>query len=262
VPEEAVLEQQLLDLVGEISWPSTPDISARVATRLAAPTRIERQWFQQRWALAAAIAIAVIAALLVYNPSREAIANWINVHVLIQRVTTLPSPSPRPSGSVGDRLALGRLTTLDEAQRSVKWKITVPSSLGPPDLVYILQPPGGPPGTEVTLVYLSVPGIKTAGETDVAVLVTEARGQVDTQFFGKMIGAGTNIEPVTVGGHSGYWISGEPHIVYFRGADGTLQQETLRLATNTLLLDVDGTLVRIEGNLTKDQAVQIAESIR
>jgi len=261
VAEETVLERQLLELARQVSWPATPDFSARVASRLAAPVRVERPRFQQRWALAAAAVLAVVAALLAYNPTREAIADWINVHVLIQRVTTLPSPSPRASGAVGDRLALGRLTTLEEAQRSVKWKITAPSALGTPDLVYILEPPGGPPGTEVTLVYLSVPGVKTAGETGVAVLVTEARGQVDTQFFGKLIGAGTNIEPVTVDGHQGYWISGQPHIVYYRGSDGTLQQDTRRLATNTLLLDVDGTLVRIEGNLTKDQALQIAGSV-
>lgn len=261
MPEEAVLEQQLRDLARDLSWPSTPDFSGRIAARLTAPARVERPWFQQRWALAAAVAIAVIAALLVYNPTREAIANWINIHVFIQRVPTLSSPSPRISGTVGDRLSLGRLTTLQEAQRAVSWHVSVPAALGQPDLVYILEPPAGPPATEITLVYLSVPGVNPAGETGVAVLVTEARGKVDTQFFGKMLGPDATIEPVSVDGHQGYWIAGEPHIFYYRGADGTLQQETLRLASNTLLLDVDGTLVRIEGNLTKDQAIHIAESL-
>jgi hypothetical protein len=261
VPEEAVLEQQLRDLAPYVSWPATPQFADRIAARLAAPSRIERPWFQQRWALAAAVVIAVVAALLVYNPTREAIANWINVHVFIQRVTTLPSPSPRTSGNVGDRLALGRLTTLQEAQRAVSWQISIPAALGQPDLVYILEPPAGPPDTEITLVYLSVPGVNPAGETGVAALVTEARGRVDTQFFGKMLGPDATIEPVSVDGHQGYWIAGKPHIFYYRGADGTVQQETLRLASNTLLLDVDGTLVRIEGNLTKEQAIHIAESL-
>lgn len=262
MPEEAVIELQLRELAKEISWPATPPIAERIGARLAAPARVARRpWFQQRWALAAALAIALIAALLVYNPTREAIAGWLNLHTIFQRVNQLPSPSPRISGSVGDRLALGKPTTLEEAQRAVQWKITVPSALGRPDLVYILEAPAGPPGTEVTLVYLSVPGVKTAGETGVAVLVTEARGQVDTQFFGKMIGPDTTIETVSIDGDQGYWVSGQPHIVYFRGADGTLQMETLRLATNTLLLDLDGTTIRIEGNLTQRQALQIAGSL-
>ena len=34
-----------------------------------------------------------------------------------------------------------------------------------------------------------------------------------------------------------------------------------RLATNTLILDDRGTIVRIEGELTRDQAFQIAASL-
>jgi len=33
------------------------------------------------------------------------------------------------------------------------------------------------------------------------------------------------------------------------------------LATNTLLIDEGGTIIRIEGDLTKDQALQIAASL-
>jgi hypothetical protein len=35
----------------------------------------------------------------------------------------------------------------------------------------------------------------------------------------------------------------------------------MRLATNTLILDQGGTVVRIEGNLTKAQAMEIAASL-
>jgi hypothetical protein len=35
----------------------------------------------------------------------------------------------------------------------------------------------------------------------------------------------------------------------------------MRLATNTLILDVGGTIVRIEGNMTKAQALEIAASL-
>jgi hypothetical protein len=93
------------------------------------------------------------------------------------------------------------------------------------------------------------------------VLITEARGKVDTNFFGKMLGSDTTIEPVTVAGNQGYWVAGSPHIFIFLDANGNFRDETMRLATNTLILDDGGTIVRIEGNLTKTQAVQIAASL-
>jgi hypothetical protein len=114
----------------------------------------------------------------------------------------------------------------------------------------------------VTLVYSTRPDIKVAGETGVSVLVTEARGAVDRNFFGKMLGPGTTVEDVTVAGHRGYWIAGSPHDFYFTDANGSFRSETFRLATNTLILDFGGTIVRLEGNLTKAQALEIAASLR
>jgi hypothetical protein len=100
-----------------------------------------------------------------------------------------------------------------------------------------------------------------AAQTGVSVLLTEARGAVDTQFFGKMLGPGTTIEEVTVNGHRGWWISGAPHQFVFIDADGNVRDETLRLAANTLIIDDGGTIVRIEGDLTKQQALDIAGSL-
>jgi hypothetical protein len=211
-------------------------------------------------AAAAALLIA-LAALAVYTPTREAIAGWVNVHVLFQRVPVLPSPSPLPPGPLGERLGLGAPTTLPEAQGRLAWKITVPTSLGRPDEVYLQLPPSGPAQGEVTLVYKARPGIAVAGQTGVAVLVTEARGAVNSNFFAKMIGADGTVEPVTVAGHQGYWVAGSPHVFVFLDANGNFRDETMRLATNTLILDEGGTVVRIEGNLTKAQAEQIAASL-
>jgi len=100
-----------------------------------------------------------------------------------------------------------------------------------------------------------------SGETGVAVLITEAIGEANSTFFGKIIGNGTTMEEVTVNGHQGYWISGKPHDFFFIDADGNTRDETLRLATNTLLIDDNGTVVRIEGDMTKSQALEIAASL-
>lgn len=260
--EIAELEQRLGRLRAQIEWPATPDMAARVRERLVAPVIVlRRPWFQSRWAVAAAVVVLALAALLAYTPSREAIANWINLHTIITRVNQLPTPSPQPSGPLGKRLGLGDPTTLPAAQNKVSWSIVVPASLGSPDEVYVQFPPEGPAGGEVSLVYKSRPGINTSGQTGVAALITEANGQVNTNFFGKMLGPDATLENVTVKGHAGYWISGKPHAFFFTDANGNFREDTLRLATNTLIFDDNGTIVRIEGDLTNAQAMAIAASI-
>jgi hypothetical protein len=139
--------------------------------------------------------------------------------------------------------------------------VLVPTLLGQPDEVYLQLQTDGPPQGEVTLVYAVRPGIPTSGQTGVAVLITEARGKVNSQFFGKVLGQDATLEDVTVAGYHGWWISGRPHTFYLIDSAGDTRDETLRLATNTLLIDEGGTVVRIEGNLTKEQALQIARSL-
>ena len=251
------LEQELIALGRELDWPPTPAVHLPALRRGVLATTGMR-----RLALAAAALIIAITALLAYSPTREAIADWVNVHVLFQRVHVLPTPSTRPSGPIGERLGLGQPTTLGEAQSHLSWQIMIPSSLGQPDEVYLQLPPVGAKQGEVTLVYSTRPGIPVANETGVAVLITEARGAIDTNFFAKMVGSEATIEPVTVAGRHGYWVSGSPHVFIFLDADGNFRDETMRLATNTLILDEGGTVVRIEGKLTKAQAMEIAASLR
>ena len=244
------LERELTDLGASIAWPETPPhtLWGPHAPKAWGRFRSSRTEGARSWrilAIAAAV-LLIVAALLAYTPSRNAIARFLNLHTTVNRVQTLPTPSV----PAGQRLGLGTPTTLAEAQSKLAWRIDVPGQLGPPDEVYLALPPTGPSGGEVSLYYKNGP-----------VLVTEARGTVDEQFFGKMIGPGTTIEEVTVNGHRGWWISGAPHTVVFIDEDGNPQFETLRLATNTLLLDDGGTVVRIEGDMTRQQALQVAASL-
>jgi hypothetical protein len=264
------LEQQLSALSSALEWPATPDLASRWESYLPASRRGRRDsagWGgpignQRQWALAAAAVILALAALGAYPPTREAIASWVNVHTIFQRVTHLATPSPQPPGPLGKRLGLGAQTTLAAAQKQITWHIDVPSILGKPDEVYLQPPPDAPAQGEVTLVYATRPGIPVAGQTGVSVLLTEARGAVDQNFFGKMIGPDTTLEAVTVAGsQQGYWISGPLNEFFFTDANGGFRSETVRLAANTLILDYGGTVIRIEGNLTKAQAVEIATSL-
>jgi hypothetical protein len=242
------LEQELDELAAAIAWPATP--------RLQVPLPVERRAALPRWALAVAAALVIAASALIYTPTRDAIANFLNLHTVVHRVPSLPTPSPR----AGQSLGLGRPTTLSEAQSRLSWHITIPQALGQPDAVYLALPPNGPSGGEVTLVYAMSPGIEPSGQTGVSLLLTEARGSVNEQYFQKTVGPDVTIQEVVVNGHRGWWISGEPHTFVFTDANGNPYVDTLRLATNTLLFDDNGTVIRIEGDMTKAQALQIATS--
>jgi hypothetical protein len=243
------LEQELADLSAAIAWPPTP----RLQILLPAQPRAALP----RWALAVAAALVIVAGALIYAPTRAAIADFLNLHTTVNRVPAVQSPSPRPGQSLG----LGTPTTLAEAQRQLTWQIRVPTALGQPEVVYLTRPPVGPSGGEVTLVYTDRAGIKPSGQTGVSLLVTEARGSVDERFFGKTVGPGTTIESVNVDGHPGWWISGQPHAFVFTDSNGDPYFDTLRLATNTLIFDDNGTVVRIESDITKQQALQLASSL-
>jgi hypothetical protein len=258
VPELIELEQQLSRLGAGLAWPATPNLAPAVRLRVDAP---HRRWFESRWAMAAAAAILVAAALVAYPPSRAAIAEWIDVHTSFKIVPHLSTPTPIPPGPLGERLGLGEPSTMAQVRTVLKWPVAVPASLGQPDEVYLQPPPDAPSDGEVTLVYAARPGIPAAGATGVGVLITEARGSINSEFFGKMLGPGTTIEPVDIQGASGYWIAGAPHAFVFVDRAGQVRYETLRLATNTLLVNRGGTVIRVEGNLTKAQALEIAASL-
>lgn len=254
------LEDQLASLAVAIEWPATPlNLWGGVARSETAGRRVP--WIPTRWALAVAAVLVIVATLLAYAPARDAVAGWLNLHTIIHVVPNPPTPSARSSGPVGTRLDLGTQTTLVEAQQRVAWRIAVPGSLGLPDAVYVKLPPGGPSGGEVSLVYASRAGIRPAGTTGVSVLVTEAKGRVEEPFFYKVIGPDATVEQITVDGHAGYWVSGAPHEFAFSDDKGNPYFETLRLATNTLVFDDGGTLVRIEGDMTQAQAFEIARSM-
>lgn len=265
------LEEELTALRAVIEWPATPRFRLPVHGDIVhLPTRGEvaaegrrlgGPLWQSRWALAAAAVLLIVATLLAYTPAREAIAGWINLHVIVHRVPNLPTPSPLPPGQLGANLDLGSPVTLEQARSQVSWKVMVPSSLGRPDVVYVKQPPSGPSKGEVTLVYSTRPDIPTTRLTGVSVLVTEARGAVEEIFFQKTLGPESKVEEVSVGGHRGFWISGSPHEFAFTDASGSFYRDPLRLATNTLIFDDNGTIVRIEGDMTRAQALQIANSL-
>src|SRR5262249_40366843 len=152
-----------------------------------------------------------------------------------QRVPSLPSPSPAPSsgGGAGARLDLGqRQPSVEAAGRAAGFRVLVPAGLGPPDETWY-RPESG----VVALVYHHRPGLPAGGDPDAAVLVMEARA-TGPPNFGKLVVEGTRVQPVTVNGGQGFWISGAPHGFFvYDGAGGPedTRADSFRLAGDVLI---------------------------
>ena len=80
-------------------------------------------------------------------------------------------------------------------------------------------------------------------------------------FLVKALGPGTTVDPVSVDGDRGWWISGDTHELRFLRPDGEAGQLPTRLAGDTLVFSRDGTLYRFETALGRDATLAIAESL-
>ena len=96
--------------------------------------------------------------------------------------------------------------------------------------------------------------------TGVGILVSEFVGEGAVRFVEKMVGAGTRVEVLQVGPYPALWLEGGPHAVLFDG-EASVFEDRGRLAGNTLLVERSDVLVRIEGELSRERAVEIAESL-
>ena len=234
------LEQALREL--EVEWPATPDIAAAVRVRLDAPRR-RRSWRPVGWrmqlAYVAALLLILFAGTMAASPdARSTVLRWLG----ISSVEIRQEP-PRPLPAARD---LGQRASLEELRQS-EAPVLVPSALDDPDATYLTRLPDG--SEAASLLYADGP-----------VLVQAFRARA-TPFIEKTIGSGAQLERLTVDGAMAYWITGAHGFAYSTGTSGAYDDQ--RLAGNTLLVDrADGVLLRIEGELGRDRAVEIARSVQ
>jgi hypothetical protein len=246
------LELELREL--RIEWPETPDIASAVQGRLVAPPR-RRSWLAARpaWQLAIASVALVVAVVMAIPPARAAVLDWLGFSSV--RITR---EEPRPS-RFGEALSLGDPVTLAQARRALP--VVVPEELARPDAVYLYDHPAM--GPRVDLIYRARPGLPSSSNTGAGLLITEFRA-VAEPLIEKSVGTGAKVERLTVDGDPAFFISGAPHgFAYYNPDTEQSNFEEQRLAGNTLLVDrSDGLLLRIEGDISRDRAVEIAESMR
>lgn len=248
------LERALLDLGDHIAQPAVADLAPAVVAQLEDLDQPRRPWpalERRRAAIAFAVVAAVVAALLVLPAPRRAIADRLGIGAVRIAHTDLPG---RPAGS---QYTLGRQVSLNEARPLAGRAVVGPAVLGRPTSVFV----GEPSPKSVSLVWAPRDGLPEVRDTGVGLLLTEIPGTLDEQLIQKMIGAGTTLEAVVVGGRSGYWISGSPHEVLYLDPSGEPRLDTTHLAANTLLWTVEGVTFRLESGLDRAEAIDLATQL-
>jgi hypothetical protein len=240
------LELALRDLGTSLDWPADPDLEQRVLRR-AREIPARNRLVPRRTLLIALAVLAVAAGAAFAVPqTRAAILEFFHLRgVTIERVDELPTvPVQAGLGTfLGDRVTLG------EARERASFDVVVPEALGEPDEVYLQESP--PAGGMVSFVY--------GTSDDPHALFTQFAGRVDEVIF-KKIASDTKIEPVTVDGQPGYWLEGA-HFFSYLDRRGAMQSEQVRLAGNVLLWESGTRTLRLEADISKEEALHVAASV-
>lgn len=279
--DDAALAGALGDLAAAVAYPSVSagptDIAAVVRQRLVAepPPRESsgiRDWIGRR-PVRRSVLVAIAAILVL-----AAIAGAVGLGLPGIRIvfggptpsapTATPSPSPSPTqlpGSttpaasipVGLTMGLGTAVSLEEAARIGGLDLVLPTepAIGAPDAVYTLA-------NRVALVWSQRPGLPADPDYGVGLLLSEFRGHVDDGYYQKTLSASAQVTPVTVNGHSGYWISGAPHFFYYVDPSGKAVDDTHRIVGDTLIWSDGEVTYRLESQLPMAAAIRLAESLR
>ncbi|MDQ6616015.1 MAG: hypothetical protein M3083_15070 [Actinomycetota bacterium] len=258
-PSMRELEVQLREMASEMSWPATPDLAAAAAERLSGPSARRSHRLGRKVLLAAVVVAAVLGVSLAVSPgARRAAADLLGLRSV--HISTGPPPPIPTTVTPPPPLDLGQAVTLTEAARRVGFAVRIPNLpvFDQPDGVSVSTPP---PEGEVTLMYRPRADLPASAQTGVGLLLTEFQGTMEAGFFGKVAEPGTTIEALAVHRQPAYWLAGAPHAFFYRTAKGGIYPDTLRLATNTLIWQAGPVTLRVEGDITKEQALAIADSL-
>jgi hypothetical protein len=223
-------ERELRDLGAFIELPPERDLAPAVGARLGA-----RRPHPGKLAIALALAVLAIAVAFAVPPARSEILRWLGLgNARIEFVEQLPNVTPRRPLDLGVRASLG------DARKLVEYHVLTSKLLGTPREVHVL-------GDQVGFVY-----------GDRKLVVTQSRGT----FFTKEVGPGTHVERLSVNGLPGVWVSGAPHFLGYIAKNGQPRPIELYLARNALIWQSGDVTLRLEGKLSRADALRIARSFR
>lgn len=230
------LELALVSLGRDLEIPAAPDLAPRVRAR------IERR-LRRRRAFAVAFALAVVAVGIAFAvpQARSAILRFFHVGAAtVERVETLPPARERPLVT-----GLGPARPRPAAEQVAGFPMVLPEfEHGEPARFYAR------PGAIAT-------SFRDHGKV---VLLVELSGE-QAGIAKKFVSGRTQVEPAEVSGvYFGLWISGGYHVVRW-STPARSESATTRLAGDVLLWVAHGRTYRIEGRLSREEALALAERI-
>jgi hypothetical protein len=241
------LERALVQLGRELDVPPAPDLAPVVLARIE-PRRAS-QPRRRRWvlAVAAAVVLAALVATLAIPDARSALLRILRIGgEQIELVDALPEVAPAEGELV--ELTLGTRTTIERARRDAGFDLRELETK--PDRVYL-----GDRGT-VWFLY------GRPGSVRLLVAQTPLHSVDEFLFLKKLATPETRVEEVDVDGARGFLLTGEPHVVLLVDPYGNVVEETARLARDVLVWERDGVAYRLEGDFSRDEALELARSLR
>ena len=203
-----------------------PAVRARIGARRPRPGRL---------VLALALVLLAVAVAFAVPPARSAILRWFGIgNARVEFVDRLPDVRTRRP------LDLGVPVSLDTARKSVRYHVLTSSLLGKPRDVRLRF-------DQVAFVY---------GAHKLVVLQSEGT------FFTKEVGPRTRVEHLRLNGEDAIWISGPRHVFGYVAGPGQDRAAELYLVGNALIWQRGPLTLRLEGKVSRAEAVRIARSFR
>ncbi|MGH3016938.1 MAG: hypothetical protein ACRDLU_01015 [Gaiellaceae bacterium] len=223
------LERNLVALVPYVDLPAERDLVPAVRARLRQPSRRHVPW-RRAAAIAALVLVVGLAATMAVPDARTAVLRFLGIKgATVIRVDELP-PAATALPEFGESVGIA------EAQRVVGFRPLLIDGRQPDDVRINRFSP-----FFIVLLY---------GEPGVRLRLTEMVGGA----IEKYALTEQQVERVEVDGEPGIWVEGR-HVVY----------EPLglpRLSGNVILWEQEGLTLRLEGRFTKEQALDLARSVR
>ncbi|MGR6924128.1 hypothetical protein ACU635_58530 [[Actinomadura] parvosata] len=207
------------------------------ASREDEPVRPSRRRRRTRWAVVAAVVVAVITVTAATPQGRaavERILRFAGIEIEVGR-TTPPPVTTTTTGLPGEHEV-----SRADLPAQVKFPVRAPAALGEPRRVTVSEN-----GRVASMFW---PG---------GIRLDQFDGTM-APFFFKKLGPPAP-EYTRVNGREAWWIPGEHPLGYIPREDGT--QVPLRQAAATLIWQQDGVNFRLEGAGSIKEAVRIASSI-